>query len=85
MLSRIVYFFLFNVINSISITYVINDDKERMKMSEEMHANQRKLTGLTQQIYKQITDKNVNYTTELEKPEYKLIRNKAMKEMSMEM
>ena len=52
MLSRIIYFFFFNVINSISITYVINDDKERMKMSEEMRKNQRELTGLTSQIYK---------------------------------
>ena len=37
--ARLVYFLLFNVICSVSITYVLNDDKERVKKSEEMRNN----------------------------------------------
>lgn len=36
MLSRILYFLLFNVISCISLTYVVNDEKERLLKSEEM-------------------------------------------------
>lgn len=36
MVSRLVYFLLFNIICTISMTYVINDDKERVAKSEEM-------------------------------------------------
>ena len=34
--ARLAYFLLFNTICAISITYVLNDDKERIAKSEEM-------------------------------------------------
>lgn len=38
-LSRIVFFLLFNIICSVSLTYVLNDDKERERLSAEMQSN----------------------------------------------
>lgn len=35
-LARIIYFLLFNIINAISITYVLNEDKERTIKTQEM-------------------------------------------------
>ena len=39
MLSRIVFFGLFNIISVVSLNYVINDDKERIIKGEEMRLN----------------------------------------------
>jgi len=33
------YFLLFSIVASISITYVLNEDKERIRLAEEMNVN----------------------------------------------
>lgn len=82
MLARLLYFLLFNTICAISITYVINDDKERVKKSEEMRLNQKELTKVIESIYEEVEGKKLTYGTELQKREYIHCKNKALKEMS---
>ena len=85
-LARIIYFLLFNVINAVSITYVINDDKERTIKGAEMQRNQAMLTKLTEKIYKKINDgEPLSITSEIAKKEYTEVKNKALKEMNLEM
>ena len=45
------YFLLFSVIASISLTYVMNEDKERIRLAEEMNVNQRKMYKMTKQLH----------------------------------
>ena len=85
-LARIIYFLLFNVINAVSITYVINDDKERTIKGAEMQRNQAMLTKLTEKIYKKINDgEPLSITSEIAKKEYTEVKTKALKEMNLEM
>ena len=85
-LARIIYFLLFNVINATSITYVINDDKERTIKGAEMQRNQAMLTKLTEKIYKKINDgEPLSITSEITKKEYTEVKTKALKEMNLEM
>ena len=85
-LARIIYFLLFNVINAISITYVVNDDKERTIKGAEMQRNQAMLTKLTEKIYKKINDgEPLSINTEITKKEYTDVKTKALKEMNLEM
>lgn len=49
-LSRIVFFLLYNIICSVSLTYVLNDDKERERLSKAMEENQFKLLVLSKRI-----------------------------------
>lgn len=75
MLARIVYFLLFNVICSISITYVQDDNKLRVVQSEIMRRYQKQLTILSELIYKEMNDgKQCNVEEELKKKEYVDIR-----------
>jgi len=39
LLARLVYFLIFNIVCSISITYMLDEDKERVRLSEEMEKN----------------------------------------------
>ena len=85
-LARIIYFLLFNVINAVSITYVINDDKERTIKGAEMQRNQAMLTKLTEKIYKKINDgEPLSINSEITKKEYTDVKTKALKEMNLEM
>ena len=85
-LARIIYFLLFNIINAISITYVVNDDKERTIKGAEMQRNQAMLTKLTEKIYKKINDgEPLSINTEITKKEYTDVKTKALKEMNLEM
>ena len=85
MLSRIVYLFLFSVICAISIAYIVNDDKARIKMGDKMRANQRILTELTAQIYKAYNKcEELTFHNEIEKKEYVEYKENALKDMNME-
>ena len=85
-LARIIYFLLFNIINAISITYVVNDDKERTIKGAEMQRNQAMLTKLTEKIYKKINDgEPLSINSEITKKEYTDVKTKALKEMNLEM
>ena len=85
MLSRIVYLFLFSVICAISIAYIVNDDKARIKMGDKMRANQRILTELTAQIYKAYNKcEELSFNNEIEKKEYIEYKDNALKDMNME-
>ena len=85
MLSRIAYLFLFSVICAISITYVLNDDKERIKMGDKMRLNQKVLTELTAQIYKVYNKcEELRFHDEIEKKEYVEYKDQALKDMNME-
>ena len=55
MVARFLFFFLFNLICSISTTYVINDELELVKKCEEMRLNQIELTELSEKIYLKMT------------------------------
>lgn len=46
-LARIIYFLLFNVICSASVTYVLDDDKERVRLGAQMTENQLKMYVMT--------------------------------------
>ena len=71
MLSRILYLFLFSVICAISITYIRNNDRDRIKMGDKMRVNQKVLTDLTAQIYKAYNKcEEISFNNEIEKKEY---------------
>ena len=50
MLIRIFYFLCFNIISAISITYVVDDVKERTALGHKMKENQDTLQKLSYQI-----------------------------------
>lgn len=85
MLARIAYFLLFNIICSISVTYVLDDEKERVEKSEEMRLNQAELTKLSKQIFKEMTGSDMPATVaELSKKEYNYVKKSALYDMSLE-
>jgi len=51
LLARMVYFLMFNIICSASITFVLNDDKERVRLGTEMTENQLKMYVLTKKLH----------------------------------
>ena len=63
--ARLGYFLLFNLVCAISITYVLNDDKERIAKSEEMRNNQKELTKVIEKIYHEVEGKEVGYASEI--------------------
>merc|ERR1712060_185668 len=83
LLARFLYFLLFNVINTIALTYVLNDDKERVAKSEEMRRNQIDLTDLAGKIFEKISGETIRTNSEIVKKEYVKIKNKTMKEMNL--
>lgn len=85
MLARIVYFLVFNVVCSISVTYVLDEEKERVAKSEEMRINQAQLTRLSKEIYELMAGKELPTTTaELKKKEYMKVKTQGLKEMALE-
>ena len=81
MLARIVYFLLFNIICSVAVTYVLNDENERVRLSQEMEKNMVKLGLISDKIYKAHEGKMPDYKNELLKRPYKLLKDNALKEM----
>ena len=59
------YFLLFSVIASISLTYVMNEDKERIRLAEEMNVNQRKMYKMTKQLH-ELNEKKIPMNLEKE-------------------
>jgi len=69
-LARIVYFLCFNLICSGSLTYVLNDENERVRLSQLMEKNMLKLNIITARIYSKHEGKELDIKNEIEKKPY---------------
>jgi hypothetical protein len=83
-LARIVYFLLFNLVCSASLTYVLNDENERVRLSQLMEKNMIKLGIISDKIYKAHEGKDPEFKNELLKKPYKVLKDNALKEMQIE-
>ena len=85
MLSRFLYFLLFNLICSVSITYVINESKERIRLGALMEKQMSRLTALTLMIYEKFESKELSLFQEIKKKEYLYERERSLQEMQIEL
>ena len=69
-LIRIFYFLCFNVICAISITYVIDETKERVIQGEKMRKNQIELYKLSQELLNTYEGKEIDLDAEFKKKPY---------------
>jgi len=69
-LARIAYFLLFNLICSGSLTYILNDENERVRLSQLMEKNMLKLNIITARIYAKHEGKELDIKSEIEKRPY---------------
>lgn len=85
LLARMLYFLLFSIIASISITYVLNDDKERVRLANEMNVNQAKMCAMAKSLHEAHEEKlPMNLSKELEMQPYKNAKAKALHNMNLE-
>ena len=83
-LIRIFYFLCFNVISAISITFVLDETKERNRLAIIMKRNQDKLTALSGKILDTYKDEKVPLDTEMKKKDFFDYRDKTLKEAAQE-
>lgn len=69
-----------------SVTYVLDDDKERVRLGEKMTENQLKMYVMTKQLHQmQEKKERINLIKEIEAKPYKVVKQKAVNNMNMEL